>query len=196
MCAFYAMHAVFEIHAHWYNEGFFEPLPTGDWVKEKPLVGVIMGSRSDWEVMRHAADTLDRLAIPHETRVISAHRTPDVAFEYAATAADRGLEVIIAGAGMAAALPGVLAAKTTLPVLGVPLQSNAFNGMDALLSIVQMPPGIPVGTLAVGEAGAINAAFLAAAVLGLKYPEIRRALERLRAERREAVLANPDPGGT
>ena len=162
-------------------------------MNEKPLVGVIMGSQSDWEVMRHAADTLDMLAIPNETRVISAHRTPDVAFEYADTAIDRGLEVIIAGAGMAAALPGVLAAKTTLPVLGVPILSSAFDGMDALLSIVQMPPGIPVGTLAVGKAGAINAAFMAASVLGLKYPEIRRALERARADRREAVLANPDP---
>ncbi len=162
-------------------------------MNEKPLVGVIMGSHSDWDVMRHAAETLDKLAIANESRVISAHRTPDVAFEYASTAADRGLEVIIAGAGMAAALPGVLAAKTTIPVLGVPVLSNAFNGMDALLSIVQMPPGIPVGTVAVGKAGAINAAFLAGSILGLKYPEVRRALEQARAERREAVLANPDP---
>ncbi len=157
------------------------------------LVGLIMGSQSDWEIMRHGADTLDQLAIPNETRVISAHRTPDVAFDYASTAIDRGLEVIIAGAGMAAALPGIIAAKTSLPVLGVPVLSNAFNGMDALLSIVQMPPGIPVGTLAVGKAGAINAAFLAASILGIKYPEIRRALEEIRSARREAVSANPDP---
>ena len=160
---------------------------------KKALVGLIMGSQSDWEIMRHGADMLDQLAIPNETRVISAHRTPDVAFEYASSAIDRGLEVIIAGAGMAAALPGIIAAKTTLPVLGVPVLSNAFNGMDALLSIVQMPPGIPVGTLAVGKAGAINAAFLAASILGIKYPEIRRALEETRAARREAVVANPDP---
>lgn len=156
-------------------------------------VGVIMGSQSDWEIMRHCADTLDELGIANETRVISAHRTPDVAFDYASTAIDRGLEVIVAGAGMAAALPGVLAAKTTLPVLGVPILSNAFNGMDALLSIVQMPPGIPVGALAVGKAGAINAAFLSASILGLKYPQIRENLDALRAARREAVLANPDP---
>lgn len=156
-------------------------------------VGVIMGSQSDWDIMRHCADTLDELGIGNETRVISAHRTPDVAFEYANTAIDRGLEVIVAGAGMAAALPGVLAAKTTLPVLGVPILSNAFNGMDALLSIVQMPPGIPVGALAVGKAGAINAAFLAASILGLKYPQIRENLDALRASRREAVLAKPDP---
>ena len=160
---------------------------------KKALVGLIMGSQSDWEIMRHGADTLDQLAIPNETRVISAHRTPDVAFEYASTAIDRGLEVIIAGAGMAAALPGIIAAKTSLPVLGVPLLSNAFNGMDALLSIVQMPPGIPVGTLAVGKAGAINAAFLAASILAIKYPEIRRALEETRNARREALCANPDP---
>jgi 5-(carboxyamino)imidazole ribonucleotide mutase len=152
-----------------------------------------MGSHSDWEVMKHAADTLDRMGIPNETRVISAHRTPDVAFEYATTAADRGLEVLIAGAGMAAALPGVLAAKTTLPVLGVPILSSAFSGMDALLSIVQMPPGIPVGTLAVGKAGATNAAFLAAAILALKHPQVGQALEREREQRRAAVLANPDP---
>ncbi len=164
-------------------------------MNEKPLVGVIMGSHSDWEYMQHAALTLDQLAIANETRVISAHRTPEEAFEYSATAIDRGLEVIIAGAGMAAALPGVLAAKTTLPVLGVPIKSSAFDGMDALLSIVQMPPGIPVGTVAVGKAGAINAAFLAASILGNKYPQVRRALEEARATRREAILANPDPRG-
>lgn len=156
-------------------------------------VGVIMGSQSDWDIMRHCADTLDELGISNETRVISAHRTPDIAFEYASSAIERGLEVIVAGAGMAAALPGVLAAKTTLPVLGVPILSNAFNGMDALLSIVQMPPGIPVGALAVGKAGAINAAFLAAAILGLKYPQIRNNLEAMRASHRETVLAKPDP---
>lgn len=162
-------------------------------MSEKALVGVIMGSQSDWEVMRHGVDILDKLSIPNETRVISAHRTPDVAFEYASTAEDRGLEIIIAGAGMAAALPGVIAAKTNLPVLGVPVLSAAFNGMDALLSIVQMPPGIPVGTLGVGKPGAINAAFLAASILGIGHPEIRRALVQLKRERREAVLANPDP---
>ena len=135
-------------------------------MNNQPLVGIIMGSHSDWDVMKNAADTLDAMNIPNETRVISAHRTPDVAFEYASTASERGLEVLIAGAGMAAALPGVLAAKTTIPVLGVPVLSSAFSGMDALLSIVQMPPGIPVGTLAVGKAGATNAAFLAASILG------------------------------
>lgn len=162
-------------------------------MSKQPLVGILMGSHSDWDVMKHAADTLDAMGIANETRVISAHRTPDVAFEYASTAGQRGLEVIIAGAGMAAALPGVLAAKTLLPVLGVPILSSAFSGMDALLSIVQMPPGIPVGTLAVGKAGATNAAFLAAAILGLKHPEIRAALEAQRESRRAAVLATPDP---
>lgn len=162
-------------------------------MKDKPLVGIVMGSHSDWDVMKSAADTLDKMRVSNETRVISAHRTPDVAFEYAATAAERGLEVIIAGAGMAAALPGVLAAKTTLPVLGVPILSSAFSGMDSLLSIVQMPPGIPVGTLAVGKAGATNAAFLAASILGIKYPEVRRALEEQRQNRRSAILENPDP---
>ena len=162
-------------------------------VDKKALVGVIMGSQSDWDVMRHGVDILDSLSIPNETRVISAHRTPDVAFEYASTAQDRGLEVIIAGAGMAAALPGVIAAKTNLPVLGVPVLSAAFNGMDALLSIVQMPPGIPVGTLGVGKPGAINAAFLAASILGIKHPEIRSSLEQLKRARSEAVLAKPDP---
>lgn len=157
------------------------------------LVGVIMGSQSDWEYMRHGVDILDQLKIPNETRVISAHRTPDVAFEYAGTAADRGLEVIIAGAGMAAALPGVIAAKTDIPVLGVPIMSAAFNGMDALLSIVQMPPGIPVGTLGVGKPGAINAAFLAASILGLNHPQILQSLQQLKAARKQAVLENPDP---
>lgn len=162
-------------------------------MKEKALVGVVMGSHSDWGMMKHGVDKLDSLAIANEVRVISAHRTPDTAIEYAASAVDRGLEVIIAGAGMAAALPGVLAAKTPIPVLGVPLKSSALEGMDALYSIVQMPPGIPVGTLAIGKAGAINAAFLAASILGIKYPEIRRALEEARSAQTEALLARPDP---
>ena len=162
-------------------------------MNKNALVGVIMGSQSDWELMRHGVDILDQLSIPNETRVISAHRTPDIALEYASTAVDRGLEVIIAGAGMAAALPGVIAAKTELPVLGVPLISAAFNGMDALLSIVQMPPGIPVGTLGVGKPGAINAAFLAASILGLNHPQILESLKQLKKIRREAVLAHPDP---
>src|SRR5258708_530283 len=147
-----------------------------------PLVGVIMGSRSDWETMQHTAQTLDALNIPYETRVISAHRTPDLLFEYAASAEERGLEVIIAGAGGAAHLPGVTAAKTAIPVLGVPMQSKPLNGMDSLLSIVQMPAGIPVGTLAIGRAGAVNAALFAAAILGNKYPEHREAVRRFRAE--------------
>lgn len=159
----------------------------------KPLVGVIMGSRSDWDTMRHAAETLESLAVPHEVRVVSAHRTPDLLFEYAATAMSRGLEVLIAGAGGAAHLPGMVAAKTVLPVLGVPVQSRALNGLDSLLSIVQMPAGIPVGTLAIGRAGAVNAALLAAAQLGGKYPMIRQRLEAFRNEQTEAVLAMPDP---
>ncbi|MBX6362641.1 MAG: 5-(carboxyamino)imidazole ribonucleotide mutase [Gemmatimonadetes bacterium] len=158
-----------------------------------PLVGVIMGSRSDWETMSHAAATLARLGVPHEVRVVSAHRTPDLLFEYAATAESRGLEVVIAGAGGAAHLPGMVASKTVLPVLGVPIQSRALNGLDSLLSIVQMPAGIPVGTLAIGTAGAVNAALLAAALLGAKHPEIREALRRYRQEQTDAVLANPTP---
>src|SRR6516162_3745273 len=145
-----------------------------------PLVGVIMGSRSDWETMVHAAQTLESLKVPHETRVISAHRTPDVLFEYAAGAEQRGLEVIIAAAGGAAHLAGVTAAKTALPVLGVPIESKALHGLDSLLSIVQMPAGVPVGTLAIGRAGAVNAALLAAAILGGKHPPIREALRRYR----------------
>ena len=162
-------------------------------MSKSALVGIVMGSHSDWNMMQHAAATLEDLGVVSEARVLSAHRTPEEAFEYARSARDRGLEVLIAGAGMAAALPGVLAAKTTLPVLGVPLVSGALAGVDALLSIVQMPPGIPVGTLAVGKAGAINAAFLAAAILGLKYPEIAAAVDAARQERRAAILANPDP---
>jgi 5-(carboxyamino)imidazole ribonucleotide mutase len=157
------------------------------------LVGVIMGSKSDWETLRHAASTLDELGIGYEVRVVSAHRTPDLLFEYAGNAEARGLEVIIAGAGGAAHLPGMTAAKTALPVLGVPVQSKALNGLDSLLSIVQMPAGIPVATLAIGAAGATNAALLAAAILGNKYPEIRLALNRYRTERTQAVLDEPDP---
>jgi 5-(carboxyamino)imidazole ribonucleotide mutase len=162
-------------------------------VKDKVLVGIIMGSQSDWDTMKNAADTLDRLGVGYETRVVSAHRTPDRMFEYAEAAAGRGLQVIIAGAGGAAHLPGMVAAKTVVPVLGVPVQSRALNGMDSLLSIAQMPAGIPVGTLAIGAAGATNAALLAAAIVGNAEPEVRRALERFREERRDQVLANPDP---
>ena len=158
-----------------------------------PLVGIIMGSTSDWETLRHAAETLDTLGVPHEVRVVSAHRTPDLLFEYAATARDRGLQVLIAGAGGAAHLPGMAAAKTSLPVLGVPVQSKALNGLDSLLSIVQMPAGIPVGTLAIGVAGATNAALLAAAILGLTQPAIHTALEAFRAAQTDKVLAQPDP---
>lgn len=159
----------------------------------KPLVGIIMGSRSDWETLKPAADTLQRLGVACETRVVSAHRTPDLLFEYAGSARDRGLEVIIAGAGGAAHLPGMVSAKTTLPVLGVPVQSKALNGMDSLLSIVQMPAGIPVGTLAIGQAGATNAALLAAAILANKYPAVLEALEKFRRDQTAGVLAQPDP---
>lgn len=148
----------------------------------QPLVGLIMGSNSDWETMEHAAQMLDRLGAPYEAQVVSAHRTPDRLFEYAATAESRGLEVIIAGAGGAAHLPGMVAAKTPLPVLGVPVQSKALNGMDSLLSIVQMPAGVPVGTLAIGRAGAVNAALLAVSMLGNKYPEFRNAVNAYRRE--------------
>src|SRR5512136_2693339 len=158
-----------------------------------PLVGIIMGSRSDWETLQAAAETLERLGVPHEVKVVSAHRTPDLLFEYATTAESRGIEVIIAGAGGAAHLPGMTASKTSLPVLGVPVESKALKGMDSLLSIVQMPAGIPVGTLAIGKAGATNAALLAAAILGIKHPAIRTALERFRSAQTESVLASPDP---
>jgi 5-(carboxyamino)imidazole ribonucleotide mutase len=159
----------------------------------KPLVGIIMGSVSDWETMRHAADTLTRLDIAFETRVVSAHRTPDLLFEYAGSARDRGIEVIIAGAGGAAHLPGMTASKTSLPVLGVPVQSKALNGLDSLLSIVQMPAGIPVATLAIGVAGATNAALLAASILANKYPAVLTALNTFRREQTDKVLAQSDP---
>lgn len=161
---------------------------------QQPLVGIIMGSQSDWETMKHAADALERLGVPHETQVVSAHRTPDRMFEYAEQAAARGLRVIIAGAGGAAHLPGMVAAKTVVPVLGVPVQSRALSGWDSLLSIAQMPAGVPVGTLAIGVAGATNAGLLAAAIIGTTDAGVREALESFRRERTEAVLANPDPG--
>jgi 5-(carboxyamino)imidazole ribonucleotide mutase len=159
----------------------------------KPRVGVIMGSRSDWVTMQHAAEVLADLGIPFETEVVSAHRTPDKLFDYAETAESRGVEVIIAGAGGAAHLPGMCAAKTTLPVLGVPVESSVLHGVDSLLSIVQMPAGVPVGTLAIGKAGARNAALLAAAILALKYPPIREKLKELRTQQTRRVLDYPDP---
>lgn len=160
-----------------------------------PRVGVVMGSRSDWETLRHAAATLEDLGIAHEVRVVSAHRTPDLLFDYAAQAMARGIRVLVAGAGGAAHLPGMLAAKTPLPVLGVPVQSQALNGLDSLLSIVQMPAGIPVGTLAIGRAGAVNAALLAAAILALADPALAQRLEAYRRAQTDAVLAVPDPRG-
>ena len=156
-------------------------------------IGIIMGSQSDWETMRHASETLDELGIRHELKVVSAHRTPDLLFEYAETAVSRGLAVIIAGAGGAAHLPGMTAAKTRVPVLGVPVESKALRGQDSLLSIVQMPKGIPVGTLAIGTAGAINAALLAAAILANDDPTVAAALDRYREEQTARVLANPRP---
>jgi 5-(carboxyamino)imidazole ribonucleotide mutase len=156
-------------------------------------VGIVMGSKSDWPTMQHAADILDVLEVGYETRVVSAHRTPDLLFQYAETAADRGLQVIIAGAGGAAHLPGMLAAKTWLPVLGVPVQSKALSGMDSLLSIAQMPGGIPVGTLAVGNSGAKNAGLLAAAILATADEALRKRLEEWRARQTDDVLAEPDP---
>ena len=158
-----------------------------------PLVGLIMGSRSDWETMRHAAETLDQLDVPYERRVVSAHRTPDLLFEYAGDAEARGLRVIIAGAGGAAHLPGMTAAKTTLPVLGVPVESQALSGLDSLLSIVQMPAGIPVGTLAIGRAGAVNAALLAASILAGSDAALAERLRVFRAAQTQAVLESPDP---
>lgn len=158
--------------------------------KAKPLVGIILGSQSDWETMQHAAAQLRELQVPHEVQVISAHRTPDLLFEYASGAEARGLEVIIAAAGGAAHLAGVTAAKTELPVLGVPMESKALHGMDSLLSMVQMPAGVPVGTLAIGKAGAINAALFAVAILGRKYPQFRAAYRRFRSQQTKKGLAN------
>jgi 5-(carboxyamino)imidazole ribonucleotide mutase len=152
-----------------------------------------MGSVSDWETLEHADKTLAELNVPRETKIVSAHRTPDLLFEYAASAEERGIEVIIAGAGGAAHLPGMTASKTVLPVLGVPMESKALKGLDSLLSIAQMPGGIPVGTLAIGKAGAVNAALLAAAILGAKHPEIREALRTFRTAQTQRVLANSDP---
>jgi len=155
-----------------------------------------MGSKSDWDTMQHAAQILDALGVPHETKIVSAHRTPDLLFEYAASAERRGIEVIIAGAGGAAHLPGMAAAKTVLPVLGVPVESKALQGIDSLLSIVQMPAGVPVGTLAIGKPGAINAALLAASIVAINRPEVRERLRAFRAEQTNAVLAQPDPAAT
>ncbi len=162
-------------------------------MSEAVQVGVVMGSRSDWETLKHCGDTLERLGIAHEVRVVSAHRTPDLLFDYAEHAQARGLQVIIAGAGGAAHLPGMLSAKTRLPILGVPVQSRTLNGVDSLLSIVQMPAGVPVGTLAIGTAGAINAALLAAAILALHDPRIATALDEFRRLQTEQVLSKSDP---
>lgn len=156
-------------------------------------VGIIMGSRSDWDTMRHSSETLDALGVEHEVRIVSAHRTPDLLYEYAESAVERGLQVVIAGAGGAAHLPGMTAAKTRLPVLGVPVKSKSLNGVDSLLSIVQMPAGVPVGGLAVGKAGAINAALLAAAILATNDEKLARALEDYRKNQTETVLADGDP---
>jgi 5-(carboxyamino)imidazole ribonucleotide mutase len=162
-------------------------------VSEAPVVGIVMGSRSDWETMRHAAETLDELGVPYETQVVSAHRTPDRLYEYAESAEARGLKVIVAGAGGAAHLPGMTSAKTLLPVLGVPVETKALQGVDSLLSIVQMPAGVPVGTLAIGRAGAVNAALLAAAIVARGDDGVRERLAAFRAAQTEAVLAEPDP---
>jgi len=159
----------------------------------KPLVGIIMGSASDWATMEHAAVTLELLEVPHEVKIVSAHRTPDLLFEYAQTAADRGLRVVVAGAGGAAHLPGMTASKTTLPVLGVPIRSRALNGVDSLLSIVQMPAGVPVATLAIGKPGAINAALLAAAIIAAHDPDLADRLAEYRTNQTQRVLENPDP---
>ncbi|WP_319380935.1 5-(carboxyamino)imidazole ribonucleotide mutase [Thiomicrorhabdus sp.] len=161
--------------------------------QQKPLVGVIMGSKSDWPTMQHAVDMLEQFGVPHEVKVVSAHRTPDLMFEYADEAEARGLQVIIAGAGGAAHLPGMVAAKTTIPVLGVPVQSRALSGKDSLLSIVQMPGGIPVGTLAIGDAGAKNAGILAAQIVANQNAAVREAVKAFRAQQTQTVLENPDP---
>jgi len=168
-------------------------MSASDQAQPKPLVGVIMGSKSDWETMQRTSEMLQKLAIPHECRIVSAHRTPDWMAEYAKTAAERGLELIIAAAGGAAHLPGMVAAQTVLPVLGVPIKSATLNGIDSLLSIVQMPAGVPVATLAIGNPGATNAALLAASILGNKYPEIRTRLEALRREQTASVLQDGLP---
>lgn len=159
----------------------------------QPLVGIIMGSKSDWPTMEHAAQMLDKLGVPYECTVVSAHRTPDLLFDYAKTAEQRGIQVIIAGAGGAAHLPGMCASQTLLPVLGVPVQSQALNGLDSLLSIVQMPGGVPVGTLAIGKAGATNAGILAAQILARQHPAIRAALAQFRDDQTHSVLSQPDP---
>lgn len=158
-----------------------------------PIVGIVMGSTSDWPTMEHAATTLEQLEVPFEVRVVSAHRTPDLLFDYASTARERGLRAIIAGAGGAAHLPGMLAAKTPVPVLGVPVQSRALQGMDSLLSIVQMPAGVPVATFAIGRSGAVNAGLFAASLLAAEHPAIGRALDAFRAEQTQRVLDKPDP---
>lgn len=160
---------------------------------KKPLVGVIMGSKSDWETMIHCVEILEKLGVPNEVKVVSAHRTPDLLFEYASTAETRGIQVIIAGAGGAAHLPGMVSSKTVLPVLGVPVQSKSLNGLDSLLSIVQMPGGVPVGALAIGKPGAINAGLLAASIIALQNPKVKKALSSFRKEQTESVLAQPDP---
>ncbi len=162
-------------------------------MSQKPLAGLVMGSKTDWETLKHTAETLEILKVSYEIKIVSAHRTPDLLFEYAATADKCGLHVIIAGAGGAAHLPGMIAAKTWLPVLGVPIQSSTLNGIDSLLSIVQMPAGVPVGTLAIGKAGAINAALLTSAILARQFPEIREALQQFRSQQTQRVLAQPDP---
>jgi 5-(carboxyamino)imidazole ribonucleotide mutase len=162
----------------------------------QPFIAIIMGSKSDWETMEHATKTLDELHIPYEVKIVSAHRTPDLLFQFAESAHERGIEVIIAGAGGAAHLPGMTAAKTHLPVLGVPVQLKALNGMDSLLSIVQMPAGVPVGTLAIGRAGAVNAALLAASIVAIKHSEYLAALLAYRAAQTQSVLDNPDPRET
>ncbi|MBW4933740.1 5-(carboxyamino)imidazole ribonucleotide mutase [Marinobacter sp. F4206] len=159
----------------------------------QPLVGLIMGSKSDWPTMEHAAQMLEKLGVAYETRVVSAHRTPDLLFDYAKTASERGLKVIIAGAGGAAHLPGMVASQTSLPVLGVPVQSKALNGLDSLLSIVQMPGGIAVGTLAIGKAGATNAGLLAAQIVGTADDSVRKAVDEFRSSQTQTVLDNPDP---
>ena len=159
----------------------------------QPLVGLIMGSKSDWPTMENAAIMLEKLGVAYETKVVSAHRTPDLLFEYAKTASDRGLKVIIAGAGGAAHLPGMVASQTSLPVLGVPVQSKALNGLDSLLSIVQMPGGIAVGTLAIGKAGATNAGLLAAQIIGTFNDDARKAVDEFRATQTQTILDNPDP---